>query len=552
MFSWLGKGGSKLDHPMYSMAEAKKLLAELPEDDPFKALQEITSWLESITATAGFAAELRINLVKLLDETAQPIYADLLKQYLAAPHLQDFQGAHLWQGMHLHTGELAHAYEECLPAAKGAEMAAYQRHELLPLLTVRLMRATAERMKLELMRYQDVGNDIWERLFKHYSEAEAGQYAHGKLFAYPGYAVHTSPQHELLRALVFHESSTGNLAPDQMEVAFRVAARLVSFFDLTLAPDVTSEYCIDLAEPGPPVPVDDKTVPTPTKRFFTPLRALPHISDIIHQHERGTLEEERRFGSEFTPQGKLTVLKHLLVYWNKYHPRRAAARMGISANLQVAHGFRTIIGLVPRVDLDQSSGLSKEEAAALASRKGLSVVKEEGPAVKAETWTIVDASTGGVGGLIPRPAGAWVKVGCLLGLKVTNAQTWWVGVIRRLHSDPQNIMRAGIEILGKRSLAVWARVLGKGAERISDWQTSSGSFKFDYYPAILLPDAQNSYLHATMLLESGTYSEGKILELMLGDKSRNVELTTLEAEGEDYELVKFNWLAASPEKEKQA
>jgi hypothetical protein len=63
-----------------------------------------------------------------------------------------------------------------------------------------------------------------------------------------------------------------------------------------------------------------------------------------------------------------------------------------------------------------------------------------------------------------------------------------------------------------------------------------------------LPDAQNSFQNATMLLESGNYSHGKIFEIMLGEKSRDIELTDLLAEGEDYELVKFRWLVASYEK----
>lgn len=547
MFSWLGKRTEKIDHPMFSMEEAKKLLAELPKDDPFKALEETTAWITSVTDTAGFKAGLRIDLIKLLDETAQPLHARILKEYLAAPHLQDFQGMHLWKTMHHFTAELARAFDACLAACKGDELMPYEVKELQPLLCVRLMRALAEQLKLELMRYLDVSNDLWQRLYTCYADAEAGQYARASLYAYPGYAVHTSPHHELLRALVFYESSPANLAPDQIEVAFRICARMVSFFDLTLQRDLTSEYCVDLANPCAPMAVDDQIVPTPTMRFFTPLRALPRISEIIHQHERGGLEEERRFGSEFTPQGKLTVLKHLLIYWNKYHPRRSVERRGISANVDIAHGFRAIIRLVPRVDLNESSGLSKEETAALTARAEFAILREEGPAYVPETWTVVDASVSGVGALIPRPAGAWVKVGSLIGLKAHNTPAWWVGVIRRLHADPDNIMHAGIEILGKKSLAVWLRVLGKGAERIANWETSSGSFKYDYYPAILLPDAQNSYLHATMLLESGTYSEGKIFEIMVGEKSRDVELTTLEGEGEDYELVKFRWLISSTE-----
>jgi hypothetical protein len=548
MFSWLAKRTEKLDHPMSSVAEAKSLLSELSKDDPVKALQEITSWLESITTTPSFRAELRISIIKLLDETGLPIQTELLKKYLAAPHLQDFQGMHLWQCMHLYAGELARAYEECLAACWREEMKPYELREIVPLLSVRLLRAAAEQMKLELMRYLEVSSNIWERIYYCFSNTETEQLSNITLYAYPGYATHTSPKHELLRALVLHESSPGNLAPDQIEVAFRIAGRMVSFFDLTMTQDVSSEYYIDLAQPIAPKALDGTITATPAMRFFSPLRALPRIAEIIKQHERGGFGEERRFGSEFTPQGKLTVLKHLLVYWNKFHPRRALARRGISANVDVAHGFRTIGTLVPSVDLNQASGLSEEEAKALTARSKFTVALGEGTVFAPETWTIVDVSLNGLGGMIPRAAGAWVKVGALIGLKPQNAQTWWVSVIRRLKTDKEGIVHVGIEVLAKKSLSVWLRVLGKGAERVSNWETSSGTFKYDYFPAILLPDAQNSYLNATLLLETGCYGEGKVFEVMLGEKSRDIELTTLEVEGEDYELVKFRWLIASTEK----
>ena len=79
-------------------------------------------------------------------------------------------------------------------------------------------------------------------------------------------------------------------------------------------------------------------------------------------------------------------------------------------------------------------------------------------------------------------------------------------------------------------------------EKTANWETSSGSFDYDYLPVILLPDAQNSYVNATMLMESGSYMPDAMFEVMMGEKSRNIKLTGLLAEGDDYEQVKFEWL----------
>ena len=45
-----------------------------------------------------------------------------------------------------------------------------------------------------------------------------------------------------------------------------------------------------------------------------------------------------------------------------------------------------------------------------------------------------------------------------------------------------------------------------------------------------------------MLMESGSYVPGNIYEMMMGEKSRDIKLTDLLAEGEDYEQVRFQWL----------
>lgn len=527
---------------MGDVAEARKLLADLPKDNPFRALDDITSWLTSVKDTPGFRPERRAGVIMLLDETGQPLHAELLRQYLAAPHLQDFQGMHLWQGMHGFTRALAEAYAVCVHEYQQAEKKPLDLKEQMPVICVRLLRAVAEQMKLELIRYLDVEQVVWDQLYTQYSFAEANQFADTMVHAYPGHVIHTDPQRELLRAIMLYVSSPATLAPDQIEVSYRISARLASLFDFKEAPDPDCPYFLDLSKPCAPGHVGDKLQATPTMRFFGAIRALPKIEDITNQNKGGVIEQERRFGNEFTPDGKLTVLNHLHMYWGKEQPRRHQERKGISTAIEVVHGFRIISQLVTRIELDRMVNLSEEDVVMLKERSKIGIV-DETIDYTTETWDILDVSVGGIGGILPRAA-AWVKIGALCGLKAQNSSLWWVGMIRRIHTDRQSKVHVGIEILAKKPLSVWLRSLGKGAERASNWETSSGSFAYDYLPVILLPDAQNSYMNATMLMESKSYVAGCIHEAMMGEKSHNIELTSLLAEGDDYEQASFRWLAA--------
>jgi len=100
----------KPDHPMFDAKEARRLLAELPKDDPFRELEEIASWLDTVKGAQGFRPEVRAEIIMLLDETGQSLYAELLQLYLGTPHLQDFKGKHLWQNLYNTMQTLSEAY----------------------------------------------------------------------------------------------------------------------------------------------------------------------------------------------------------------------------------------------------------------------------------------------------------------------------------------------------------------------------------------------------------------------------------------------------------
>jgi hypothetical protein len=198
------------------------------------------------------------------------------------------------------------------------------------------------------------------------------------------------------------------------------------------------------------------------------------------------------------------------------------------------------------MDIENAENLSEKEAAMLKERSDISLaVTEENIDYSTERWAVSDVSLTGIGCVILKNAGLWVKIGDLCGLKAENSPVWWIGAIRRLHTDHNGTVHVGIEMLAKKPLAVWLRTLGKGTEKVSAWESSSGSFAYDYISVILLPDANNSYAKATMLMESGSYMPGTLYEVMLGEKSRDIKLTDLLAEGEDYEQVSFKWLKDS-------
>jgi hypothetical protein len=277
-------------------------------------------------------------------------------------------------------------------------------------------------------------------------------------------------------------------------------------------------------------------------RFFGAVRALPALKKVFDQNESDPVWQERRFSSEFTPAGKLTVLKHLLGYWASELPQRHMARRDINASIEVAHGFRVVSHLVTHIDAGNFAGQGEAESEKL-SKIELESAADIG--FTSEAWSLSDMSAGGIGAILSGRQGGWLKIGDLCALKPQNGQLWWVGMIRRLHTEADGKVHVGIELLAKRPASVWLRVLGKGSDRVSNWETSSGSFTYDYLPAILLPDTQNGFLNSTMLMESGHFVADALYQVLMGQESRDIKLTKLLAEGEDYEQVSFEWLNQS-------
>ena len=531
--------GDKPDHPLYSLAEAKLLLSQLPQDDAKESLEEITFWLESIKSAAGFSPELRIEIILLLDEAGQSLHAELLHRFLSVPRLRDVQGTHLWQGMHAFTKALSEAYASSIREYQQVENKPSNLKQQLPLICVRQLLATSGQLKLDLMQYIEVEPSVWQQMWFCYQFAEIEGCAEGMVPAYAGHTNHTSPKRELLRALVLYISSPGTLSADQIELSYRIAGHFASSFELKKVAEAYCPYQLDLSKNQPPHKTDSNLIGTQNTRLFGAVRALPALKKIIDQIESGTLLQKPRFGSELTPAGELIMLKHLMNYWASELPRRLLERRGINATIEVAHGFRVINQVVT----DLNAGNITEQNISISKKAPkIDLAADADIDYTTEVWNISDMSMGGIGAILTGRLGTWVKIGNLCALKPHNGQQWWIGMIRRLFTDIEKKVHVGIQLLSKYPASVELFVLGKGAEDQFNWETDSGLFATEYLPAILLPDANKSYTNATMLMESGHFVSGAIYQIVLDGQSRHIKITKLLAESKDYEHVEFEWM----------
>src|SRR5467141_5030232 len=89
-------GGGASDHPMSEVMGSLAILDAIPAGDPFKALEDLNHWLESVRAWEGFKPEHRAQIVQLVDEAAQVHVRKLQREYLSSQRPSKFQENRLW------------------------------------------------------------------------------------------------------------------------------------------------------------------------------------------------------------------------------------------------------------------------------------------------------------------------------------------------------------------------------------------------------------------------------------------------------------------------
>lgn len=422
---WLG--GGKPDHPLADDKGAREVLASLPANDAAKAIEDLRHWIESVAATEGFKADRRAELVLLLDETAQAHQRKLARDYLANPSLPKFQETRLWGALFGLWKDLAGAYSACLDQLAADSGAAGRLKAQLPLVGLRAVRAAAAQLKWHYMHYEAGDAAVWQTLGKVYRYAEEKKIHREAVPVYPGVPVSSSAEREFMKALMLAASSPDCLVPLDIELAERIVAHFSASFLIsnTHQPQATYNW-VDLASGAPPKRLTQTPPASPGLRFFAAGAAIGALDNMIRVVESGAVPSDLNLGGTYAPEKVLGVLRHLKVYWAATPPVRKNDRYAVKHRLTVVNGFA---GVLARL--------------------------KDGAGEAAESWVTENISSGGIGAVLGKGQGDWVRIGKLIGLSVEGGSgACTVGVVRRCSRLPQQQSSVGIRTFAKESFPV--------------------------------------------------------------------------------------------------
>jgi hypothetical protein len=552
--------GRRPDHPLADVREVRKMLEELPRDDPLKALEELSFWLDSVRSADSFRLTDQLAVLKSLDEAAQPITRHLGDKYRRASRMNLLEENRIWLVSFEFWKRVAAAYLHCIEQFEERVPGAEAIRGDLVLISTRAVRALAQQNKWLYARYRPYDERIWTELAHLYLLAQAQSFGRSLVTAYPGEAVKTTLVQEYLRALMLAVSAPDGLTPEQIEMADRVVTLFGGAFTLAETPQQDSMFYVDLSGRQPPARLIKGTLLNAAMRFLSSGNAAKKLEALAAQIRQGMALTGTGL-EEFDRHSLLEVLDSLQDYWAAEPAQRRFLRKKVVLRVQVVHGFKEIRRKIASLERSAVSGepgnrdiLYQERldlklygfvtektkrTMAEAATRAVATEKEE---EATESWLVENISECGYGAVIQNVGQDWVRVGMLIGMKPEGSQKWVVGVVRRLTRDRRHQVYVGIQAIDREAISARLRPVGAS---VSAWDLTGDTMVHDIVPAFVLVRAPHCVGEEnTLLLEKGTFAVGKSYDLLMSAGARTIRLEKLLEEGVDFQRVSFLEISA--------
>ncbi|HQT25862.1 MAG TPA: hypothetical protein PLK99_04600 [Burkholderiales bacterium] len=395
MLKWFGSGSG---HPFANLKKARDRLADLPSDNPLKALEELSEWIESLQ-DVGLAA--RSEICMLFDEHSLTFRRKLGKSYFDTD--VGAQRKRISFAFHRLASVLGKAYVSCVRDYRSGEKGADEIKKILPLLTCRSLNAVRSQYKWDHLHSGLTDQSIWKNLFWLFAYAEKIGIANIGMALYPAYEYKTSISQEFLKALMIAGSSPDALSAWEFEIANHIVSISSRHFVLGREASGVTHY-VDLSSNKPPARLTTPPPEGPSLRFFGPGKAYAFTEKLLE----GPLPKEVTRDGAYSEEDTHKVLRHLLMHWSSRPISRKSERLRVSLTLTIAH----------RLDFAET-----------------------------ESWVSENISDGGFDAIIDDGHLEWEKIGMIFFGK--QGDSWDLCIIRRLNRDDRKRWHAGAQILSR-------------------------------------------------------------------------------------------------------
>jgi len=493
----------KSNHPLADDEAAKELLAQLAGIDSLAALQRLCELVDGLKAARGIGTARLYDIVDLVDRTGRPHYRSASQEFLNHRHrLTRYQENRIWVTAGEYVTQLAEAYQWWLAQFLSGKRGPAEGQAQFTRAIGRAIRLQAAALKWDYLRYTSHFGK-WAELYRLHYLAEVRGRAHEKVLLYRG-GRGSTPESEFMQALLLAAASPAALLPEQIDAAERTIAALGEHLSLSNYERARQPYFFDPASGAPPMRELTGIRPPLTARRFGAGRAEKELRELARMAQKGTLQRGELGLQALSNDMLEATLQHLLRYWCELPPDRKHVRQRRASSVVVVHGFDQVATHVGNM-LTQQPAKSAQEF-----------------------WIVENVADGGVGAVVKRPSGAWVKVGALVAFRYADAAIWNAGIVRHLNEDDDHTVGAGVQLVAQGGVAISVRSVAPRADI-----PASGAL------CVWLASAGCKANEMQLLMPVSLYSPASAMEATLYDRRYVLTPVRLLASGEDYEIALF-------------
>jgi cyclic-di-GMP-binding protein len=511
-------------------ASCKRWVEQLPLTNPTQVQQALTSELKRFLQF-GMGPLERLKTLEELRETVELVQVECAKKYGAKPlPLAEMeltlwkQAVDLWQLLRV-------AYQRCLQdAVEGGEEA----RKNAALMCQRCIRYTTSTIFEHYLINHEVAPDLRRHLHALYAFADKRGFADAQVQdSINRDANSTSCVATYAQALLLGLGNPYSLTPKQLELSKRWLDKWGDKISITTTPSEGAfVLMVDLDGDQGAMLRTQESAPASVRYLVVDDLAKNLLKRIVLL-EKGQPPAELGLGTDCAQPGCETLLKLLYQQWCRPGTAAVNPRRQVEGTLQVCIGISAIHYYMSGKPFKQPGApqLSREEEEELATFGHLSKQREEMRASQMgyalESWKTINVGSEGFGFVrAPDSAGSRLHLHQLIGACTAGEKTFILCVVQWLTLKQNGELHLGVRALPGISEPVAVRPVGGGTPH-------------PYVQAFLLPDVADKKIETSLILPSGWFQTGRVIEVFTSEPQR-VKLTKLLDKGSDYEQVDFS------------